>query len=94
MSGPARARVLDVLPFPSSRRGVTAAVRAGRRIMPMHGLVEVDVTDARCLLAGHGHEATLAAAGGEPAVCRSRCGRKPSIPAARARSPSVLCSAS
>ena len=70
MSGPARARVLDVLPFPSSRRGVTAAVRAGRRIMPMRGLVEVDVTDARCLLAGHGHETTLAAAGGEPAVRR------------------------
>jgi hypothetical protein len=53
MSGPARARGLDVLPFPSSRRAVTAAVRAGRRIMPMHGLVEVDVTDARRLLADH-----------------------------------------
>ena len=53
MSGPARARGLDVLPFPSSRRAVTAAVRAGRRIMPMHGLVEVDVTEARRLLADH-----------------------------------------
>jgi pyruvate/2-oxoglutarate dehydrogenase complex dihydrolipoamide acyltransferase (E2) component len=40
-----------VLPFPSSRRAVTAAVRAGRRIVPMHGLLEVDVTDARHLLA-------------------------------------------
>jgi pyruvate/2-oxoglutarate dehydrogenase complex dihydrolipoamide acyltransferase (E2) component len=52
MSGPARARGRDVLPFPPSRRAVTAAVRAGRRIMPMHGLVEVDVTEARRLLAG------------------------------------------
>ena len=51
MSGPARTRGLDVLPFPSSRRAVTAAVRAGRRIVPMHGLVEVDVTEARRLLA-------------------------------------------
>jgi pyruvate/2-oxoglutarate dehydrogenase complex dihydrolipoamide acyltransferase (E2) component len=40
-----------VLRFPSSRRAVTAAVRAGRRIMPMHGLLEVDVTEARRLLA-------------------------------------------
>lgn len=54
MSGPARARGLDIQPFPSSRRAVTAAVRAGRRIMPMHGLVEVDVTDVRHLLADHG----------------------------------------
>jgi pyruvate/2-oxoglutarate dehydrogenase complex dihydrolipoamide acyltransferase (E2) component len=59
MSGPARAGGLDVLPFPSSRRAVTAAVRAGRRIMPMHGLVEVDVTEARRLLADH--EAPLSA---------------------------------
>jgi pyruvate/2-oxoglutarate dehydrogenase complex dihydrolipoamide acyltransferase (E2) component len=40
-----------VLPFPPSRRAVTAAVRAGRRIAPMHGLIEVDVTEARRLLA-------------------------------------------
>ena len=53
MSGSARARGLDVLTFPSNRRAVTAAVRAGRRIVPMHGLLEVDVTDARRLLAGH-----------------------------------------
>jgi pyruvate/2-oxoglutarate dehydrogenase complex dihydrolipoamide acyltransferase (E2) component len=38
-------------PFPSSRRLVTAAVRAGRRIVPMHGLLEVDVTVARQRLA-------------------------------------------
>jgi pyruvate/2-oxoglutarate dehydrogenase complex dihydrolipoamide acyltransferase (E2) component len=30
---------------------VTAAVRAGRRIVPMHGLFEVDITTARNLLA-------------------------------------------
>src|ERR671921_2910197 len=53
MSTAPRARGLQVLPFPPSRRAVTAAVRAGRRIVPMHGLLEVDVTDARRLLAGH-----------------------------------------
>lgn len=40
-----------VLPFPSSRRLVTAAVRAGRRIVPKHGLIGVDVSTARRLLA-------------------------------------------
>ena len=53
MQRPVRARGVEVLPFPSSRRAVTAAVRAGRRIVPMHGLLEVDVTDAHRLLAGH-----------------------------------------
>ncbi|MEP6630760.1 MAG: 2-oxo acid dehydrogenase subunit E2 [Lapillicoccus sp.] len=48
-----RARSVVVRPFPSSRRLVTAAVRAGRRIMPMHGLFDVDVTTARLLLAAH-----------------------------------------
>jgi pyruvate/2-oxoglutarate dehydrogenase complex dihydrolipoamide acyltransferase (E2) component len=48
-----RARGVDVRPFPPSRRLVTAAVRAGRRIVPMHGLLEVDVTDARRLLSAH-----------------------------------------
>jgi pyruvate/2-oxoglutarate dehydrogenase complex dihydrolipoamide acyltransferase (E2) component len=42
-----------VLPFPSSRRAVTAAVRSGRRILPMHGLLEVDVTVVRRLLTAH-----------------------------------------
>src|SRR6185312_6873204 len=50
MPDPVRPRGVDVLPFPSSRRAVTAAVRAGRRIVPMHGLVDVDVTEARRLL--------------------------------------------
>ncbi len=38
-------------PFPPSRRLVTAAVRAGRRIAPMIGLFQVDITTARRLLA-------------------------------------------
>lgn len=46
-----RARGVTVRPFPSRRRLVTAAVRAGRRIVPMHGLFDVDVTDALLLLA-------------------------------------------
>ena len=48
-----RRRSVVVRPFPASRRLVTAAVRAGRRIMPMHGLFDVDVTTARRLLAAH-----------------------------------------
>jgi pyruvate/2-oxoglutarate dehydrogenase complex dihydrolipoamide acyltransferase (E2) component len=51
--GVGRPRGIEVLPFPSSRRAVTAAVRAGRRIIPMHGLLEVDVTEARHQLADH-----------------------------------------
>jgi hypothetical protein len=43
---PVRPRAQLVNRFPSSRRLVTAAVRAGRRIVPMHGLLEVDVTEA------------------------------------------------
>jgi pyruvate/2-oxoglutarate dehydrogenase complex dihydrolipoamide acyltransferase (E2) component len=46
-----RERGVTVRPFPSSRRLVTAAVRAGRRISPMLGLFDVDVTIARRLLA-------------------------------------------
>lgn len=38
-------------PFPSSRRLVIAAVRAGRRIVPMIGLLQVDVTRVRQVLA-------------------------------------------
>jgi pyruvate/2-oxoglutarate dehydrogenase complex dihydrolipoamide acyltransferase (E2) component len=50
---PVRERGVTVRPFPSGRRLVTAAVRAGRRIAPMHGLVDVDVTTARRLLDGY-----------------------------------------
>lgn len=46
-----RERGVTVVPFPSGRRLVTAAVRAGRRIQPMHGLFDVDITSARQLLA-------------------------------------------
>ncbi|MGH3368404.1 MAG: 2-oxo acid dehydrogenase subunit E2 [Nocardioidaceae bacterium] len=48
---PTRERGVEVRAFPSSRRLVTAAVRAGRRIVPMHGLLEVDITEARRRLA-------------------------------------------
>ena len=48
-----RDRRVVVRPFPPSRRLVTAAVRAGRRIMPMHGLFDVDISTARRRLAEH-----------------------------------------
>jgi len=51
--GGMRSRGIEMHRFPPSRRLVTAAVRAGRRIVPMHGLLDVDVTDARRLLAEH-----------------------------------------
>jgi pyruvate/2-oxoglutarate dehydrogenase complex dihydrolipoamide acyltransferase (E2) component len=49
-SGAARPRGVTTRPFPSSRRLVIAAVRGGRRVVPMHGLFEVDITEARPLL--------------------------------------------
>ena len=48
-----RQRGVTTEPFPSSRRLVTAAVRAGRRIVPMHGLIDIDVTSALHLLTKH-----------------------------------------
>jgi pyruvate/2-oxoglutarate dehydrogenase complex dihydrolipoamide acyltransferase (E2) component len=48
-----RPRQVEVRPFPWNRRVVTAALRAGKQATPMHGLVEVDVTDAKRLLADH-----------------------------------------
>ena len=48
-----RPRQVQVRPFPSNRRLATAAMRAGRRKMPMYGLVDVDVTTANRLLADH-----------------------------------------
>jgi pyruvate/2-oxoglutarate dehydrogenase complex dihydrolipoamide acyltransferase (E2) component len=45
-----RPRQVEVRPFPSYRRLVTAAMRAGRRRVPMHGLIDVDVTTANRLL--------------------------------------------
>ncbi|MEX0664642.1 MAG: 2-oxo acid dehydrogenase subunit E2 [Acidimicrobiia bacterium] len=41
-----RRRHIEVRPFPSNRRLVTAALRAGNRCKPMHGLLELDVTEA------------------------------------------------
>src|SRR3954447_26785940 len=61
MPGHSRPRGLDVSPFPSSRRAVTAAVRAGRRIVPMHGLLDVDVTDVRRRWAGSAPPLSLTA---------------------------------
>jgi pyruvate/2-oxoglutarate dehydrogenase complex dihydrolipoamide acyltransferase (E2) component len=49
-SGPRR-RGAEVRPFPSSRRLVTAAMRAGRRRVPMHGLLDIDMTRPNQLLA-------------------------------------------
>jgi pyruvate/2-oxoglutarate dehydrogenase complex dihydrolipoamide acyltransferase (E2) component len=48
-----RPRHVDMRPFPSNRRLVTGALRAGRRTVPMHGLLDLDVTDATRLLAAH-----------------------------------------
>lgn len=48
---PTRERSVTSRPFPSSRRLVTSAVRAGRRIVPMIGLFQVDITAARRTLA-------------------------------------------
>ncbi len=59
--GTVRERGVTVRLFPSSRRLVTAAVRAGRRIMPMHGLFDVDITTARRLLAEHDPPLSLTA---------------------------------
>ncbi len=56
-----RDRGVEVQAFPSSRRLVTAAVRAGRRIVPMHGLFEVDITEARRALAQHDPPLSLTA---------------------------------
>jgi pyruvate/2-oxoglutarate dehydrogenase complex dihydrolipoamide acyltransferase (E2) component len=46
-------RGVEVRPFPPQRRLVKGAMRAGRRMTPMHGLIDVDVTDATRLLAEH-----------------------------------------
>lgn len=56
-----RPRGPNVQAFPADRRLVTAAMRAGRRMAPMQGLIQVDVTDANRILAGHEPPATLTA---------------------------------
>jgi pyruvate/2-oxoglutarate dehydrogenase complex dihydrolipoamide acyltransferase (E2) component len=54
-------RGVVVRPFPPGRRLVTAAIRSGRRIVPMHGLFEVDISAARRLLAEHDPPLSLTA---------------------------------
>lgn len=56
-----RPRRVKIQPFPSSRRLVTAAMRAGRRMAPMYGLVDVDVTRANRLRAAHDPPSSLTA---------------------------------
>ena len=56
-----RPRRVEIQRFPSNRRLVTAAMRAGRRMAPMSGLVDVDVTGANRLLAGHDPPSSLTA---------------------------------
>ncbi|HZC41984.1 MAG TPA: 2-oxo acid dehydrogenase subunit E2 [Streptosporangiaceae bacterium] len=56
-----RPRRAEVRSFPANRRLVIAAMRAGRRRVPMYGLVELDVTKANRLLAGCRPRATLTA---------------------------------
>lgn len=48
-----RPREIAVRPFPRNRRLVTAALWVGKRATPIHGLLEVDVTDAKRLLDEH-----------------------------------------
>jgi pyruvate/2-oxoglutarate dehydrogenase complex dihydrolipoamide acyltransferase (E2) component len=52
-----RPRRVRVTRYPPSRRLVTAALRTGKRMVPMYGLVQMDVTRARQLL--HAHEPPL-----------------------------------
>lgn len=46
-----RPRRTETRPIPPSRSAVTAAMRTGRRIAPIHGLIGIDVTEARSRLA-------------------------------------------
>ena len=48
-------------PFPPARRFVVKAMRAGRRAAPMHGLVQVDVTEPLAALRDGGHHRSLTA---------------------------------
>ena len=56
-----RLRRIEARPFPPNRRAVTQALRAGRRIAPIHGLFSVDVTRARELLASEPGSPSLTA---------------------------------
>lgn len=48
-----RPRRTEIRPVPPDRRVVAAALRAGKGMTAMHGLAEIDVTDAKRLLAEH-----------------------------------------
>lgn len=48
----ARPRQVDATSFPPTRRVTMAALRAGRRRTPVHGLIDVDVTLPKQLIAG------------------------------------------
>ena len=45
-----RPRRVETRPIPATRRFVTGALRASRRMMPTHGLVQCDVTEAQASL--------------------------------------------
>ena len=75
-----RPRRVEVRPFPSSRRLVTAAMRAGRRKMSMYGLADVDITRANRLLAGHDPPWSLAALVVASVARRRRPPRRPCLP--------------
>lgn len=49
-----RRRTIPRRPFPPSRRFVTGAMTVGRRLTPIHGLVEIDVTEASRVVAEAG----------------------------------------
>jgi pyruvate/2-oxoglutarate dehydrogenase complex dihydrolipoamide acyltransferase (E2) component len=48
-----RPRRVEVRPFPADRRLVSGGLRAGRHMAPMHGLLDLDVTEATRRLAAH-----------------------------------------
>lgn len=48
-----RSRSIRRRPFPNNRRFVLEAMRAGRRTFPIHGLLELDVTEAVAVLDSH-----------------------------------------
>jgi pyruvate/2-oxoglutarate dehydrogenase complex dihydrolipoamide acyltransferase (E2) component len=53
-----RRRSIERRPFPPARRFITGAMAVGRRVTPMHGLIEVDVTDASRKVAEAGNSFT------------------------------------
>ncbi|MGI9595050.1 MAG: alpha/beta fold hydrolase [Acidimicrobiales bacterium] len=57
----ARPRAITVERFPPMRRVTVAALRAGRGRVPIHGLVDLDVTEARQLLSEADEDLSLTA---------------------------------